>query len=44
MDNFIVDQVLVQYQSNLDNVLNQLQLLATDINPLLSLSENFCHF
>jgi ribosome biogenesis GTPase A len=32
MDNFIVDQVLVQYQSNLDNVLNQLQLLATDIN------------
>jgi GTPase SAR1 family protein len=32
MDSFIVDQVLVKYQSNLDSILNQLQLLAIDIN------------
>ncbi len=32
MDNLIVDQALVQYQSRLDNLLNQLQIFATEIN------------
>lgn len=32
MDNLIVDQALVQYQSRLDNLLNLLQVFATDIN------------
>ncbi|BAZ45516.1 dynamin [Chondrocystis sp. NIES-4102] len=32
MNSFIIDQELVKYQSDLDNVLNHLQSLATDIN------------
>lgn len=32
MDNLIVDQALVQYQSSLDNLLKELQLFATEIN------------
>ncbi len=32
MDNLIVDQALIQYQSSLDNLLKQLQVFATDIN------------
>ena len=32
MDNLIVDRALVQYQSNLDNLLKRLQVFATDIN------------
>lgn len=32
MDNLIVDQALVQYQSSLDNLLKRLQVFATEIN------------
>ncbi|MEM9510918.1 MAG: dynamin family protein, partial [Cyanobacteria bacterium P01_E01_bin.35] len=32
MNNFIVDQALVEYQSSLDSLLSQLQLFATEIN------------
>ncbi len=32
MDNLIVDQALVQYQSRLDNLLNRLQTFSIDIN------------
>ena len=32
MDNPIVDRALVQYQSNLDNLLNQLEVFAGEIN------------
>lgn len=32
MDNLIVDQALVQYQSHLDNLLNRLQTFSIDIN------------
>ena len=32
MNNLIVDRALVQYQSNLDSLLGQLQLFATEIN------------
>ena len=32
MNNLIVDRALVQYQSNLDSLLNRLQLFATEIN------------
>jgi hypothetical protein len=32
MNNFIVAQILIQHQSNLDNLLSQLYNFATDIN------------
>ncbi|MEM8723507.1 MAG: dynamin family protein [Cyanobacteria bacterium P01_G01_bin.39] len=32
MDHLIVDQALVKYQSNLDDLLNQLQIFATEVN------------
>ncbi|MEM7593310.1 MAG: dynamin family protein, partial [Cyanobacteria bacterium P01_A01_bin.83] len=32
MDHLIVDQALVNYQSNLDDLLNQLQIFATEVN------------
>lgn len=32
MDNLIVDQALIQYQSSLDNLLKRLQVFATEIN------------